>query len=156
MSSIEDYERNLDQVLIDAASDPVFRSQMEPGDIELILVDRGDGTQAQVEALSRGSVQRVLDRLMRRCKDKGADLKGWVCSKDKFDLCSKLDWPLGKLMRALHAFTSNVWVEGGFVVADVFSLPAAPPVGVFLTIFGGLCFVNGRIVVLCGCPPRSK
>jgi hypothetical protein len=156
MPSIEDYERNLDQVLIDAASDPVFRSQMEPADIELIVVDRGDGTLAQVQALSRRSVHRVLERLMQRCKNKGADLKGWVCSKDKFDLCSKLDWPPGKLMRALHAFTSKEWVEGGFVLVDVFTLPAAPPVGAFFTIFGGLCFVNGRIVVLCGCPLRSR
>jgi hypothetical protein len=156
MPSIEDYERNPDQVLIDAASDPVFRSQMEPGDIEFIVVDRGDGTLAQVEALSRGSVHRVLERLMQRSKNKGADLKGWVCSKDKFDLCSKLDWPPGKLMRALHAFTSNEWVDTGLVLADIFALAAAPPVGAFFTIFSGLCLVNRRIVVLCGCPPPSK
>lgn len=156
MPSIEDYERNLDQVLIDAVSDPVFRSQMEHGDIELIVVDRGDGTLAQVEALSRGSVGRVLERLMQRCKNKGADLKSWICSKDKFDLCAKLDWPPGKLMRALHAFTSNKWVEDGLVLVDVFTLPTAPPVGIFFTIFGGLCLVNRRIVVLCGCPPLAK
>lgn len=155
MPTFEEYDHNLEQVLIDAAADPVFRSLMEPGDIELIG-DRGGSSQGQVEALSRGSVGRLLQRFMDRCNRKGADLKGWVCSRNKFNLCAKLDLPPGKAMRALHAFTSNEWVEGGFNLANIFALTAPSPVSVVLTIFGGLCFVDGQIVKLCDCPPRPK
>jgi hypothetical protein len=153
MPSIDDYEHDPAQVLIDAAADPIFRSEMDPEDIEIITVTWADGTQGQVQALSRGAVRRVIERVIKRCQKKGADLKHWTCSKDEFDLCGKLaNTPPGKIMRLLHDFLEKKWVQGGFVLVDFFTLSSAPPVGVFLAIFGGLCFVDGCIVDLCECP----
>lgn len=159
MPSVDDYEHDPTRVLIDAVADPIFRSEMEPEDIEIITVTWADGTQGQVQALSRGAVPRVIGRIIRRCQHKGADLKDWTCSKDEFDLCGKLaNTPPGKIMRLLHDFLEKKWVQSGFFLVDVFTFGAATPVGIFLLIFGGLCLVDDYIVDLCHCPgiPTKK
>ena len=51
MASIDDYVRNPQQALIDAAADPGLKHFIEPSDLELVTVDLGDGTQAEVQAL---------------------------------------------------------------------------------------------------------
>jgi hypothetical protein len=130
---------------------------MESEDIEILTVTKADGTQGQVQALSRGAVPRVVGRVIKRCQKKGADLKDWTCSKDEFDLCRKLtNTPPGKVMRLLDDFLKNKLVQGGFVVVDIVTLGAALPVGIFLAIFGGLCWIDGCIVDLCDCPRIPK
>ena len=118
MPSIDDYETDLKHVLIDAAADPFFREFMERDDLEFIAVDRGDGTQEQVQALSRRSVRRVLEKIIKRARQKGVDIKHWICSVTEFDLCGKLKDTLpGQLMRALHDFLRDKRIEGGLTFA---------------------------------------
>jgi hypothetical protein len=90
MPSLADYESDLNRALIDAAANPVFTQFMQPDDFELIAVDIGGGIQAQAQALSIPSIRRVLDRMMQQARQKGVDIKEWICSPIEFDLCAKL------------------------------------------------------------------
>jgi hypothetical protein len=127
MPSISDYAADPNRALIDAAADPVFREFMEAGDYELIAVDRGDGTQMQVQALARRSIKKVIERILARAREKGVDIRNWICSPDKFDLCSKLDTPVGELMRELNSFLKNEWTDRGLVFAHVLALLYCSP-----------------------------
>jgi hypothetical protein len=155
MHSINDYAKDLNLALIDAADNPAFREFMDAGDFEMIAVDQGDGTQKQVQALSRRSVKKVIEKIIARAREKGVDMKNWICSsadKGGFDLCSKLDTPIGQLMRDLDAFLKKRWAEGGLVVAGVLAIAANPAVGTFLAIFSAIGFINKAFVELCDCP----
>ena len=156
MHSLDYYTEHPDQVLIDAAADPVFRSVMDPTDVQLVTLDRGDGTQVQVEALSRGSIRKVFERVLRRCREKGVELKRWICSSEDFNLCAKLNTPVGALMRQLHEFLERKWAERGVALAHIFTIGAALPVEAFLGIVTALFLVNKELVELCDCPKPPK
>lgn len=157
MPSIEEYAADLNRALVDAADDPIFKQFMEPGDLELITVtlDNGHGmqVQTQAQALSRGSIRRVLERILTGARNAGADMKDWICSPSEFNLCAKLDTPLGKLMRQLHDFLDSKWTEGGEIIADIF---ASALVGHFLLVFTAVGFINGAFVELCDCQPDPR
>lgn len=156
MPSIADYAADPNRALIDAAADPVFKQFMEPDDFETVSVDRGDGVQAQVQALSKKSIRRVLDRIIQRARQKGVDIKEWICSPTEFDLCGRLKKTKpGQVMRALHGFLKRKDVEGGFALAAILAIPA-PAFGAFLAIFCGVGFVNKALVELCDCDGLSK
>jgi len=153
MRSVEDYASDLNRALIDAAADPVFKKFMEPDDFELVTLDMGDGTQAQVQALSRASIQRVIERILERARKAGADMKDWICSPEKFNLCAKLNLPLGELMRQLHDFLDSQWVQSGLFIATVFGAPVG---GHFLQILTGVGLGYGALARLCACEPPPK
>ena len=129
MPPIEDYASNPQRVLIDAAADPSFKPYIEPGDLESITVDTGDGRQAQVQALRRSSVRRVIERILAKGRETGTDLKKWICSPDEFDLCSKLDTPVGELLREVDAFLKNKAAQGGTVVLGLVAIFTNPALG---------------------------
>src|SRR5438270_2135220 len=135
MSSIADYQRNPEKVLIDIATNPAFQQFIDPSDLESVVVDLGDGTQAQVQALRQGSVRKVIDRIVTKGRQAGIDIKHWICSPDEFDLCSKLDNPIGELMRELNDFLNHKWVQGGVQAAGLITLFPVPYLGAALTIF---------------------
>jgi hypothetical protein len=58
-------------------------------------------------------------------------------------------------MRQLDAFLKRKLAQGGLVAAGLVSLFTGPAVGVALTIFGGLGFINNVFVELCDCSHRS-
>jgi hypothetical protein len=149
--SIDDYARDPQLAMIDAAADPWFRQFIEPTDIELVPVNLGGGVQAQAQALARGAVRRVIDRILAKLLAAGIDLKNWICSRDEFDLCSKLNTPIGDLMRQLHDSLRNRFVECGQLVLGVVGLKI-PILGTFLLIFSGVAFINNAILELCDCP----
>lgn len=155
MPSIDDYARDPQKALIDAAAEPSLRRFIDPSDLELVTVDRGDGTQAQVQALARGAVRKVVDRIIAEGRKAGIDMKSWICSRDEFDLCSKLNTPVGDRMRKLDAFLKSKWTQGGIAAASLITLFTLPAVGAALTIFGALGFVNNVFVELCECLVRS-
>ena len=156
MASIDDYIRNPLQALIDAAADPGLRQFIEPSDLELVAVDLGDGRQVEVQALSRRAVRRVIERILAKGREAKVDIKAWICSSAEFDLCSKLDMPLGQLMRELNEFLKNKWAQGGLNALGLAALFINPAVGISLTIFGVLGFVNNVFVELCDCPERIR
>ena len=156
MPPIEDYASNPQRVLIDAAADPSFKPYIEPGDLESITVDTGDGRQAQVQALRRGSVRRVIERILAKGRETGTDIKKWICSPEEFDLCSKLDTPVGELLREVDAFLKNKAAQGGTVVLGLVAIFTNPALGAALSIFAALGFVNNVFVELCECPARHK
>lgn len=153
MPWFEDYSNDLNRALIDAAKDPVFQQFMEPSDIDLVNVDLGNGIQAQAQALSRASIQRVIERILERARKAGADMKDWICSPKKFNLCDKLNLPLGELMRQLHDFLDNEWVQSGLLIATVFGAPVG---GHFLQILTGVGLGYGALAKLCACKPTPK
>jgi hypothetical protein len=153
MPSVADYEKNLQQVLIDAAAEPSISQFIDPNDLELITVDNADGSQSQVQALSRGAVRRVVERILAQGRQVDIDIKHWICSPDEFNLCAKLDTPVGKLMRDLDSFLKSKLTQGGLHATGLVMLFSPfPAVGVALTIFGALGFVNNVFVELCDCP----
>ena len=156
MPTIDDYANNLELALVDAVTDPVFKAFIEPSDLQAVLVDRGDGTQAQVQALSKRSVRRAIEKIVMRAQTAGLDMKAWICSPDEFDLCSKLNTPVGELMRKLNAFLKGKFAEGGAVTAACVVAFTAPPVAAmftqFLAVFAAVGFVNKAFVELCDCP----
>ena len=152
MTTINDYVTDPNRALIDAATDPMFSQFMEPDDFELISVDRGDGTQIQVQALSRRSIRRVIEKILRQTRDVGVDIKTWICSPDEFNLCSKLKTPLGELMRDLHKFLESKWTQGGLVIVGFITITATPAVSAFFAIFSAVGFINSAFVELCNCP----
>lgn len=151
MASIADYEKDVQRALIDAASEPSLRRFIDPGDLEVVTVDLGDGTQVQAQAVARGAVRRVIDRIIAQGRQAGIDIKDWICSPTEFDLCSKLNTPVGELMRKLDAFLKNKWTQGGMNAAGLVTLFTAPTVGIALTIFGAIGFANHVFVDLCQC-----
>jgi hypothetical protein len=94
MPSIDDYAADLNLALVDAAADPIFKQFMEPDDVEVttITLDNGHGirVQAQAQALARGSIRRVLERILEGARNAGADMRQWICSRSEFNLCAKL------------------------------------------------------------------
>ena len=150
--TIEDYQRNPERVLIDIATDPVFKQFIDSSDLELVAVDLGDGTQKQTQALKQGSVRQVIDRIVTRGLRVGVDIKDLICSPIEFDLCSKLDSPVGEQMRFLNDFFNDKWAQGGVHAAGLIALFTAPYLGTALTILSVLGWVNGVFVELCDCP----
>jgi hypothetical protein len=148
----DEYERSPAKALIDAATDPVFQSVMTPNDLESVVVDTGGGTQAQAMALKRDVARQVVQRLAERCKRSGADLKEWICSPHGFDLCTKLDSPVGELMRKLHEFIEKWLTERNMGLAHILAIPAGHLVDTTLSILCGLLVANKEIVNLCECP----
>ncbi|MCE0496925.1 MAG: hypothetical protein LV481_03145 [Methylacidiphilales bacterium] len=153
--SINDYETDLDRARRDAAANPLFRDFLESGDFEMMVVDGGDGTQMQVQALAGRSVQRVLEKVSAWAREKGVDMKEAICSPNGFNLCSKLNMPVGQRMRELDAFLKSMWTEGALAIAGVAAIAANPAFGWFLAIFGALGFINKAFVGLCNCPKRT-
>mgnify|MGYP006191158031 CR=1 FL=1 len=160
MPTIDEYERNLNQVLVDAANDPSLQRFFERGDIEIRLVDQGDGTQAQVKALSSGAVRHVIDRILEEARREGSEIQNWICSKEEeggFDLCKKLNDSglTAKLMRYLYKFLADKWSTGGQAVANglIVVFGGGPQGAAALAIFTALLFVNRAIFHLCKCPP---
>jgi hypothetical protein len=154
MPSLADYESDLNRALIDAAANPVFTQFMQPDDFELIAVDIGGGIQAQAQALSIQSIRRVLDRMMQQARQKGVDIKEWICSPIEFDLCAKLkNTKPGQVIRALHDFLRNKKIEGTFAIIVFIPAPSLHP---FLEIFCAVGFINNAFVELCDCDEPSK
>lgn len=157
MAVIDDYARDIQRVLIDAAQDEVFRNFIEATDLEPVVIDLGDGTQAQAQALKRSSVREVLQRLMAAAMQAGVDLKQWICSADEFDLCRKLanSFP-GAVMRELHDFLRRRWTQATTValgaIAAFAQIAAVLTAGKFLAILAAIGFVNREFLELCNCP----
>ncbi|MDO9554883.1 hypothetical protein, partial [Rhodonellum sp.] len=146
---------NPNLALIDAFQLESFREFMEESDIELVVVDRGDGTQAHIQALSLRSVNQVLRRIIKRCEESGVDLKKWICDKDEFDLCRKLDLPIGERMRQLDEFFRYKRAQAAIIVVDVLLAILAPPTfGLFLTLLAVLGWLNNYFLELCDCSNR--
>jgi hypothetical protein len=156
MASFDDYIKNPEQALIDAAADPGLRQFIEPSDLELVAVDRGDGTQAEVQALSRKAIRRVVERIIARGRELKINIKDWICSPEEFDLCSKLDMPIGQLMRMLNEAMKKKLVKGGLQAAALAALFINAPVGATLEIFNAIGFINDVFVELCDCPKRTR
>jgi hypothetical protein len=152
MATIDDYADQPEQALIDAVINPGIRQYITPDDIEVLTVTLTDGTQAQVQALSRKGVRAVMERILARAQALQVDLGHWVCSPDEFNWCAKLRTPVGARMRQLDAFLQNKLVQGGVNAAGLVTLFTLPAVGVALTIFGALGFINSIFVDLCHCP----
>jgi hypothetical protein len=155
MPSIEFYARNPDRALIDAAADRSLMQFILPTELELITVDIGDGRQAQVQALSRKAVRAVIERIVARGREVGVDLKHWICARDEFNLCAKLNTPVGQLMQELDEFLNKKSTQGGAIALSLAALFMNPVVGGVLTIFTALGFINHVFVDLCDCPQRS-
>ncbi|HEY0879850.1 MAG TPA: hypothetical protein VGE10_15485 [Zeimonas sp.] len=157
MAAIDDYARDIQRALIDAAQDEVFRNFIDPTDIETVVVDLGDGTQMQAQALKRSSVREVLRRLIAAAMQAGVDLKQWICSPDEFNLCRKLanSFP-GAVMRELHDFLRSRWTQATTValggLAAFAQIAAVLTAGKFLAILAAIGFVNKEFVELCDCP----
>jgi hypothetical protein len=157
MASFDDYIKNPEQALIDAATDPGLRQFIEPSDLELVAVDLGDGTQSQVQALSRKSIRRVVERIIARGQELKVNLKAWICSPEEFDLCSQLDkMPIGQAMRLLNEFMKKKFVKGGLHAAALGALFMNPAVTASLEIFNAIGFINDVFVELCDCPEKSR
>ena len=152
MPSIDDYEMDLQRVLIEAAAEPALRPFIDAADLETRTIDLGDGSQAQVQAIAAGAVKRVIERIVTEARKAGADLKAWICSPDEFNLCARLSGKAGDVMRQLHAFLNKKWTQGGLNAAALAALFTAPGIGAALTIFSALGFVNAVFVDLCECP----
>ena len=98
---------------------------MDTDDFEMIAIDQGDGTQKQVQALSGRSVKKVIGKIIARAREKGVDMKNWICSsaeKGGFDLCSKLNTPIGELMRQLDDYLKKRWADGALTIASVLAI----------------------------------
>jgi hypothetical protein len=152
MATIDDYAERPEQALIDAVTDPGIRQYITPEDIEVLTVTQTDGTQAQVQALSRKGAQAVVRRIIARAQALQVDLSHWICSPDEFNWCAKLRTPVGARMRQLDAFLQNKFIQGGVNAAGLVTLFTLPAVGAALTVFSALGFINGIFVELCHCP----
>lgn len=156
MATLLDYQNNPRRVLIDAVADPSIRQFIDASEIELVSIDLGGGLQGQAQALKKGSVRDVIERIIKKAKASGADLKYWICSRSEFNLCAKLNTPVGELMHQLHVFLDNKVVQGGIAISGVVSLFGTPAIGAALTIFTALGFFNSVFIKLCNCPVRAK
>jgi hypothetical protein len=154
MPSFEEYANNLNLALIEATENPVFLHFMEPDDIETVAYDLGNGLQAQEQALARASVQRVIERIFKWAQDAGVNLHHLICSKDKFNLCAKLNLPPGELMRQLHDFLANEFVAAGLLIAG--AAITAPIWAHFLLILSAIGIGFGVLAKICGCEPPPK
>jgi hypothetical protein len=164
MALIDDYANDLQRALIDAVQEPVFRQFIDQTDIEVVTVDKGDGTQAQAQALRRSSVKEVLKRVLDAAKAKGVNIKELICSKDGFDLCGKLA-KMGKLapevmMKDLYRFLTNKWTRRADFAAQFITafphLALAAALGKFLFILAALGFVNREFIELCNCERPAR
>jgi len=152
MNTINDYAANPNLALIDAVNNPAFKEFIEDTDIEKIPVDRGDGTQMEVQALSGRTVKRVIEKIIKKARESGADMENWICSPDEFNLCGKLkNTPAGQVMRDLNDFLHSKIVEGGAATAGTLALVGLPGLGWFLGIFSALGFINRVFVEFCRC-----
>jgi hypothetical protein len=160
MASFDDYIKNPEQALIDAATDPGLSQFIEPSDLGSVTVQRDDGTQVQVQALSRKSIRRVVERIIARGRELKINIKDWICSPEEFDLCSKLDMPIGQLMRLLNESMKNKLAQGGLhavALGALFMNPAVgAPVAASLEIFNFIGFINDVFVELCNCPEKAR
>jgi hypothetical protein len=152
MPTIDDYVNNPELALIDAVRDPGIRAFVTPEDVETVTVTQADGTQVQVQALSRKGAKAVVQRIVAKAQAAGIDLQDWICSPTEFNLCAKLNTPLGERMRQLDSFLKNKWTQGGLTAVGLVTLFTLPAVGTALTLFGTLGFVNNIFVELCECP----
>jgi len=152
MATISDYENNLQQALIDAAAEPSLQQFIEPSDIETILVDLGDGTQAEAQALSSAAVREFIERILAKARQAEIDIKSWICSKDEFDLCQKLsETSVGEVMRQLDEFLRKKWAQGGIAATGLITIFTLPALGVALAIFSAVGFLNNVFIDLCEC-----
>lgn len=152
MTTIHEYINNEQKTLIDAAADPVIRRFIDESDLETLTIDLGDGTQSQVEALSIGSIKEIIRKIMDEATNSGVELKYYICSDLEFNLCAKLDLPVGELMVNLDAFLRSKKVEGGLILAGLILLCMEPTaVAPMLTILSSLGFVNNAFIELCEC-----
>jgi len=149
MISFDAYDTNPGQVLIDAVDDPIFRTFLEPGDIELVTIQQG-GTQAQAQALSVAAVPRVVRRVIGHIQKHNLRITDRICAPSPvgFDFCSKASTPLGQLMRQLHDFLKGPFGAAGVTIANIF-LPH--PAADFLKIFTALLAIYGKLIKLCNC-----
>ncbi|NYT72485.1 hypothetical protein HZU72_08610 [Halomonas sp. QX-2] len=158
MPSIHDYEGKLEKSLIDAASLPDLRKFMEPSDIEQKVIDYDGGLQARVDSLNALSVRKFIERIISEARQKGVDLKEWICGKKQFNLCEKLDSPLGDVMRRLDEFIKNKISQGGkeiIALAAAFSTKLAS-LEPLLVLFGAIGFFNNVFINLCDCEVNGK
>ena len=152
MATISNYENNLQQALIDAATEPSLQQFIEPSDVETMLVDLGDGTQAEVQALSSAAVRKFIERILAKARQAGIDIKSWICSKAEFDLCQKLsETSVGEVMRQLDEFLRNKWAQGGIATTGLITLFTLPALGAALAIFSAVGFLNNVFIDLCEC-----
>ncbi|SFZ79054.1 hypothetical protein [Chitinimonas taiwanensis] len=152
MPSIADYIQEPQKALIDAATEPSLRRFIDSSDLELVTITLGDGTQAQVQALAHGSVRRVVERIISEGRRAGVNIQEWICSPSEFNLCTKLNTPVGQRMRELDAFLNNKWTQGAINAAGLITLFTLPAVGVCLTLLSAIGFVNNVFIELCECP----
>lgn len=153
MHQISEYIENPNLALMDAFQMESFRNFMEESDIEIMVVDRGDGTQEHVQALSMRSLNQVLRRIFVQCEESGINLKRWICSKDEFDLCAKFELPIGKKMRQLDEFLKSKKTQISLVGLDVvLFIFSAATLGFFLTLVAVLGLLNNYLIELCNCP----
>jgi len=158
MAPIDDYLQDPNRALIDAATDPIFRSVITQADLDTAIVTEPDGTQVQRQALSRAAIKRVVDRIILKARDANVDLKALICSPapDGFDFCNKfLHTPPGLLMRQLNEFLHTKLGEGTLAAAGIAAAFAVglAAIGPFLAVLAGVVFINRVVVELCECQP---
>lgn len=160
MAAIDNYAQDPQRALIDAASNPVFKAVLDAEDYEVVPVDQGDGTQGQAQAVKATSVKKAVRRIIAAAREVGVDVRHWICSKDEFNLCSKLNTPIGDLMRQLNAFLKSVFTEAVLhllgLVATFVTIAGAAAAGTFLGIFSAVGFINKVFVELCACPVGAE
>ena len=64
MALIDRYIDQPDMALVDAAASPAFQRFIQSSDLVFIEIDVGNGHLAQVQAVSREAIERVLARLI--------------------------------------------------------------------------------------------
>ncbi len=79
MPTITDYSLNPQKALIDAAAEPALRRFINASDVEILTIDHGDGAQAQVLAIARRSVRKVIARIISEGRQARIDIKQWIC-----------------------------------------------------------------------------
>jgi hypothetical protein len=154
VATIEEYARSPDRALIDVLTEPGLAQYVEDADKELLTVTMPDGTQGQVQALSRRSVATFLRRIVEKAQARGVQLEAWMCSPNEFDLCRKLKLPVGERMRQLDAFLGKKGTQGGLSAAGIvvlFAVPGGQVASAALHIFAALGCINNYFVTLCNC-----
>lgn len=153
MHQISEYIENPNLALMDAFQMDSFRKFMEDNDIEIMVIDREDGSQEHIQALSTRSVNQVVRRILASCEESGIELKRWICSKDEFDLCAKFELPIGEKMRQLDEFLKSKKGQISLVGLDVILfISSAAALGFFLTLVAVLGLLNNYFIELCNCP----
>ena len=151
MAPIDDYVNDPDQALIDAITDPNIREYIEPQEIVTLTISMPDGTQAQIQALSRASIKAVLGRILQKGRAAQVRIRDLICSPDEFNLCEKLQTPTGELLRQLDSFLKSKWTQGGMGAAGVVTIFAFTPIGNAISIFAALGLINNFFIELCDC-----